>query len=430
MTERQPLYKLIYFNARGRAEHIRYIFAYAGIDYVDERILKECWPELKKSMPYGMLPVLEINGKPIAQSNAVARYLARKHNLTGRDEWEAMMCDVLVDTLGDLKQFISQYRIEEDLFKKKEKKMKLLKETIPFYLNKFEQIISENGSYTVGTTTTWADFVFAVALENFENIFGTMALENYPGLRALKKRVHEIPSIVNWLSKRPHTEFGRVLLLFHFTNLIRNFYLYSKMSTYKLTYFPVKGLGEPIRFLLSYAGISFEDERFDRDDWPKIKPTTPFGQVPVLDVDGKKIAQSVAISRYLAKKSGLAGKDDWEALEIDSIVDTIHDVRARLAAFHYEENEEIKAAKRKIADEVVPYYLERLDAQVKNNGGYFVGGALSWADLSFVALLDYLNFMNGSDLIEKYDNLKQLKEKVLNLPAIKSWLDKRPHSDF
>lgn len=202
------------------------------------------------------------------------------------------------------------------------------------------------------------------------------------------------------------------------------------MSTYKLTYFPVKGLGEPIRFLLSYAGISFEDERFDRDDWPKIKPTTPFGQVPVLDVDGKKIAQSVAISRYLAKKSDLAGKDDWEALEIDSIVDTIHDVRARLAAFHYEENEEIKAAKRKIADEVVPYYLERLDAQVKNNGGYFVGGALSWADLSFVALLDYLNFMNGSDLIEKYDNLKQLKEKVLNLPAIKSWLDKRPHSDF
>jgi glutathione S-transferase len=55
--------------------------------------------------------------------------------------------------------------------------------------------------------TTWADFVFAVALENFENIFGATALENYPGLRALKKRVHEIPAIVGWLAKRPHTEF-------------------------------------------------------------------------------------------------------------------------------------------------------------------------------------------------------------------------------
>ncbi|KAL6437607.1 hypothetical protein ACFW04_004199 [Cataglyphis niger] len=152
MAEEQPRYKLIYFNARGRAEHIRYIFAYAGIDYIDERITNDCWPELKKSMPYGMLPVLEINGKPIAQSNAVARYLAREHNLTGRDEWESMLCDVLVDTLGDLKQFIFQYRTEEDLFKKEEKKAKLLKETIPFYLNKFEQTVAENGGYAVGST--------------------------------------------------------------------------------------------------------------------------------------------------------------------------------------------------------------------------------------------------------------------------------------
>lgn len=55
-------------------------------------------------MPYGQLPVLEVNGQPIAQSNAIARYLARKHGLVGRDEWEAMLCDVLVDSLGDLKQ--------------------------------------------------------------------------------------------------------------------------------------------------------------------------------------------------------------------------------------------------------------------------------------------------------------------------------------
>lgn len=54
-------------------------------------------------MPYGMLPVLEIDGKPIAQSNAVARFLARKYGLAGQNEWESMLCDVLVDTLGDLK---------------------------------------------------------------------------------------------------------------------------------------------------------------------------------------------------------------------------------------------------------------------------------------------------------------------------------------
>lgn len=44
-------------------------------------------------------------------------------------------------------------------------------------------------------------------------------------------------------------------------------------SKYKLTYFPVKALGEPIRFLFKYGGIEFEDVRFNVDDWPQLKPS-------------------------------------------------------------------------------------------------------------------------------------------------------------
>nr|XP_033202691.1 glutathione S-transferase-like [Bombus vancouverensis nearcticus] len=145
-------YKLIYFNARGRAEHIRYIFAYTGIEYTDERIPEELWPEYKDSMPYKMLPVLEIDGKPVAQSNAVARYLARKYDLMGKNEWDAMICDVLVDTLGDLKQAICYYRMEENPEKKEARKNQLLNETIPFYLTKFDQIIGENEGYIIPST--------------------------------------------------------------------------------------------------------------------------------------------------------------------------------------------------------------------------------------------------------------------------------------
>jgi hypothetical protein len=32
------------------------------------------------------------------------------------------------------------------------------------------------------------------------------------------------------------------------------------------------GLGEPIRFLLSYGGVEFEDFRFEFEEWPQIKP--------------------------------------------------------------------------------------------------------------------------------------------------------------
>ena len=58
----------------------------------------------------------------------------------------------------------------------------------------------------------------------------------------------------------------------------------------------------------------------------------PFGQVPVLEVDGKKIHQSNAISRYLAKQYGLMGKNDWENLEIDATIDTIQELRASESA--------------------------------------------------------------------------------------------------
>ena len=48
-----PNYKLTYFNGRGRAELIRLIFAQAGVEYEDNRIVKEQWMELKpsKSVP-------------------------------------------------------------------------------------------------------------------------------------------------------------------------------------------------------------------------------------------------------------------------------------------------------------------------------------------------------------------------------------------
>ena len=43
------------------------------------------------------------------------------------------------------------------------------------------------------------------------------------------------------------------------------------MTNYKLTYFNVTALGETIRYLFSYAGVEFEDNRIDFEDWPKIK---------------------------------------------------------------------------------------------------------------------------------------------------------------
>ncbi|KAJ8688176.1 hypothetical protein QAD02_023971 [Eretmocerus hayati] len=198
------------------------------------------------------------------------------------------------------------------------------------------------------------------------------------------------------------------------------------MPPYKITYFRGRALAEPIRLVLSYGGVEFEDDPFDPEDWPKVKPTTPFGTVPLLDMDGKIVRQSNAICRYFAKQFGLTGKDDLEALEVDATVDTIHDLREKLAKYHYETNEEAKAEKLELIKELVPFYIERFDEQVKENGGYFVGGDVTWADLYFFGILDYLSFMAQRDIIEDAENLKALKEKVFEIPSIKAWVEKRP----
>lgn len=103
-------------------------------------------------MPFAMVPVLEIDGKLVAQSNAIARYLAKEYNLTGKDDWEALQCDILVDTLSDVKQALMQYRAENDPVKKEERKVVLMKETIPFYMKKFETILNDNNGFSVGNT--------------------------------------------------------------------------------------------------------------------------------------------------------------------------------------------------------------------------------------------------------------------------------------
>ena len=53
----------------------------------------------------------------------------------------------------------------------------------------------------------------------------------------------------------------------------------------------------------------------------------PMGQMPVLEVDGKRVHQSISMARFLAKTVGLAGINAWEDLQIDIVVDTINDFR-------------------------------------------------------------------------------------------------------
>ncbi|GMS85835.1 hypothetical protein PENTCL1PPCAC_8010, partial [Pristionchus entomophagus] len=93
----------------------------------------------------------------------------------------------------------------------------------------------------------------------------------------------------------------------------------------KLIYSNNKGRAEVARQLFHLAGVPFEDFRIPPSDWSSIKAKTPFGQVPVLEVDGKQLPQSFAINRYLAKQFGFAGASSFEAAWVDAIADQLKD---------------------------------------------------------------------------------------------------------
>ncbi|KAI6229095.1 Glutathione S-transferase [Aphelenchoides fujianensis] len=100
------------------------------------------------------------------------------------------------------------------------------------------------------------------------------------------------------------------------------------MPTYKLHYFESRGLAETARMIFAHAGVDYEDVRHEHGNFKKAD--FPFGKLPVLEVDGKKLPESMALTRYLAKQHGLAGKNDWESAEIDAIVYFEHCDRVHL----------------------------------------------------------------------------------------------------
>ncbi|XP_011698167.1 PREDICTED: glutathione S-transferase-like [Wasmannia auropunctata] len=202
------------------------------------------------------------------------------------------------------------------------------------------------------------------------------------------------------------------------------------MPTYKLTYFNVTGLGESIRYMFNHLGIKFEDVRLSFDDWPKYKSNMPFGQMPVLEIDGKQYHQSRAIGRFIAKKGKLYGNDDLEAMEIDAIIDSMDDIRQAMSLYYWEQDPAFKAKLKETAFQKWPIYLDKFEAQVKKNGGHFVGGKLSWADFLWAGNCDYLSFILAGDPNKDHPELKKLVEKVRALPNVKAYLEKRPKTQL
>lgn len=150
-----------------------------------------------------------------------------------------------------------------------------------------------------------------------------------------------------------------------------------------LSYFDFDGgRGEAARLAMHLAGIAFEDRRIPGKDWPALRDTMPFRAMPVLEVDGKVIAQSNTINRYLGKLAGLYPKDDWQAALVDEVMDAVEDISTQIGNTMALEAEAKKKAREALAAGAIPRFLQQIEARLKAGGGeWFVEKRLTVADL-------------------------------------------------
>ncbi|VDM68458.1 unnamed protein product [Strongylus vulgaris] len=215
------------------------------------------------------------------------------------------------------------------------------------------------------------------------------------------------------------------------------------MVHYKLTYFDGRGAAEIIRqspeltnhssvFVL--AGQDFEDVRLTQEEWPKHKAEMPFGQVPVLEVDGQQLAQSFAIVRFLSRKFGFAGKTPFEEALVDSIADQWKDFMKEIqpmvkVALGFEEGDLDKLTKEiflPARDKFFGYMTKFLK---KNKSGYLVGDSLTFADLYLAEYFsEFAKKIPG--LFDGFPEMKAHAEKVRSNPILKKWIETRPQTKF
>merc|ERR1711935_395624 len=195
--------KLTYFNAKGRAEVLRLILAYGGVEYVDERLTGEQFGARKSSLRYTQVPMLTYNGEPIYQSLTIARFLAAEFNLVGKNNVEAAQANEIVDSVADLVD--ARYKVIFGPEAERETGMKkFLTETAATGLGRLEKLlIARGGQFLVGNQLTWADlYVFAF----YDAVGNTGLLNGFPGLTNLAWRVEGLPNIKKYLASRPVTQ--------------------------------------------------------------------------------------------------------------------------------------------------------------------------------------------------------------------------------
>jgi len=194
-------------------------------------------------------------------------------------------------------------------------------------------------------------------------------------------------------------------------------------------YWGLRGLVNPIRLLLEYAG-----EKYEYKDWSNTTPGwfeqknqlgLPFPNLPYL-IDGQtKLTQSGAIMKYFARKHGLVATNEKDLQEQDMLEGVFSDIRMAWGMLCY--------GAKDFETEKMPYRQDKLQPTLKqfdewlSKKEYLVGNKLSYSDFIFFEIVD-VNTKMFPDLLNEFPNVKKFHQKIAGLKGVKEYLasDRNP----
>jgi len=217
-------------------------------------------------------------------------------------------------------------------------------------------------------------------------------------------------------------------------------------KTITLTYFGIEGVAEKIRLALEIGGREYTDERVSFDQWSAMKPTTKYGQLPMMKIgDDEPFAQSGAMLRYCGKHVGLY--PDEHLLRIEELIGLEEDlgkavtpsmyIGMRPQMFGYpedmpkEEKTKIQLALREklIAPEGdLTRMLGYLEKHLDGYGPFFCGEKPTIADCQIIQRLRHLSkgVLDGipATIIDGFPKLKKFYTDFHEIPQVKAYYQK------
>jgi len=160
-------FNLTYFDFDGgRGEPIRLAFHIGGIGFEDVRLKFPQFQEAQPSFRFRALPVVEIDGRQITQSNSILRHVGKLAGLYPTDDLQALYCDEVMDAVEDLNHAVGKtFGLKGDAMK--QAREDFVKGRLATYIKGLDELLARGGGqYFADGRMTVADLKVFVETRN------------------------------------------------------------------------------------------------------------------------------------------------------------------------------------------------------------------------------------------------------------------------